>query len=108
MLLQDKPQLIVGATMDHDLKILHLSESLYKRFSKKGILFSICSRHPSSQPSHHCQSSLLREHRLYQADWLLRFYGFTAGELLDEKHPNLDTELIQNHPGLFETLIFSG
>ena len=87
-------QLIVGATMDHDLKILHLSESLYKRFSLKRVYYSAyvpVTRHPSLPII--ANPPLLREHRLYQADWLLRFYGFTAGELLDEKHPNLDTEL---------------
>ena len=87
-------QLIVGATGDHDLKILRLSENLYKRFSLKRVYYSAyvpVTRHPNlpaiSNPP------LLREHRLYQADWLLRFYGFTAGELLDENQPLLDTEL---------------
>jgi len=87
-------QLIVGATPDNDLKILKLSESLYKRFSLKRVYYSAyvpVTQHPnlpaiSSPP-------LMREHRLYQADWLLRFYGFKADELLDENQPLLNTEI---------------
>ncbi len=82
-------QLIVGATPDPDLQILKLSENMYKRFGLKRVYYSAyvpVSHHPhlpdiSSPP-------LLREHRIYQADWLLRFYGFQADELLNEKNPN--------------------
>lgn len=87
-------QLIVGATPDHDLKILRLSESLYKGYKLKRVYYSAyvpVSTNPKlpliSKPP------LLREHRLYQADWLLRFYGFNSSELLDEKYPDFDTEL---------------
>lgn len=84
-------QLIIGATKDNDLKILKLSESLYNNYKLKRIYYSAyipVSNHPNlpaiSGPP------LLREHRLYQADWLLRFYGFSSDELLDNKNPNFD------------------
>lgn len=87
-------QLIVGASPEPDLKILKLSQSLYNKFSLKRIYYSayvpvnrnaalLC---PEKPP-------LLREHRLYQADWLLRFYGFDSSEILDEKNPNLEEKL---------------
>lgn len=87
-------QLIVGATPDHDLKILRLSEGLYKGYGLKRVYYSAyvpVSTNPNlpaiSRPP------LLREHRLYQADWLLRFYGFNSSELLDEKNPDFDAQL---------------
>lgn len=87
-------QLIVGATPESDLKILKLSENLYKSFSLKRVYYSAYIP-VSNNPNLPVISSppLLREHRLYQADWLLRFYGFKALELLDERHPDFDTEL---------------
>jgi len=87
-------QLIVGATPDHDAHILRLSESLYRHFSLKRVYYSAyvpVSNDPRLPAIH--QPPLLREHRLYQADWLLRFYGFSSHELLDEQHPDLDIEL---------------
>jgi putative DNA modification/repair radical SAM protein len=87
-------QLIVGATPDHDINILKLSENLYNHFKLKRVYYSAympVSNHPNlpviSKPP------LLREHRLYQADWLLRFYGFKADELLNEKNPDFDVAL---------------
>lgn len=87
-------QLIVGASPESDFTILKLSEGLYKSFKLKRVYYSAyipVSQNPnlpsiSAPPLH-------REHRLYQADWLLRFYGFSAGEILDERHQNLDIEL---------------
>jgi predicted DNA-binding helix-hairpin-helix protein len=87
-------QLIVGATPDNDLNILKLSESLYKRFTLKRVYYSgyaPVTQHPNLPVI--TKPPLLREHRLYQADWLLRFYGFKADELLDENIPFLHTEL---------------
>jgi putative DNA modification/repair radical SAM protein len=87
-------QLIVGATPDHDLKILKLSEGLYKRFDLKRVYYSAyvpVSNHPALPEVD--KPPLLREHRLYQADWLLRFYGFTASELLDDKNPDFSMDL---------------
>ena len=56
-----------------------------------GLLFCLCSRGTPSHAACHRQTASAREHRLYQADWLLRFYGFSAGELLDTEHPDLDS-----------------
>lgn len=86
-------QLIIGATPDKDLKILKLSENLYNRFSLKRVYYSAyvpISNHPDL-PSL-IKPPLLREHRLYQADWLLRFYGFKADELLNNEHQDFSTD----------------
>ena len=80
-------QLIVGATEDSDRHILHLTESLYDRSAYVPVVEN------PLLPALHTKPPLLREHRLYQADWLLRFYGFRADELLDDQHPNFDPML---------------
>ncbi len=85
-------QLIVGATPESDREIITLSEGLYRRLALKRVYYSAFipvsdDRRLPALPI----PPLLREHRLYQADWLLRFYGFAAHELLDEARPNLDT-----------------
>ena len=87
-------QLIVGATNESDLKILKLSESLYKKINLKRVYYSayVSINNDKNLPSLE-SPPLLRENRLYQADWLLRFYGFTADELLNESHPNFNTLL---------------
>jgi len=102
-------QMIVGATPDTDYQILKLSESLYKKYRLKRVFFSayIPVAEHSLLPSLGSKPQLLREHRLYQADWLLRFYGFSANELLDEHHqsfnPYLDPKCnwALNHMELF-------
>ena len=84
-------QMIIGATPDSDLQILRLSESLYQKYTMKRVFYSAYlpvgdkKLIPIDQPP-----PLLREHRLYQADWLLRFYGFKASEIVSEKNPTLD------------------
>lgn len=84
-------QMIIGATPDTDFQIMRLSESLYKTYRLKRVFFSAyipvgnAALLPANQPP-----PLLREHRLYQTDWLLRFYGFSVHEILDEEHPSLD------------------
>lgn len=85
-------QLIVGATEDSDRHILHLTESLYDRYRLKRVFYSAYVPVVENPllPDLHTKPPLLREHRLYQADWLLRFYGFRADELLDDQHPNFD------------------
>lgn len=79
-------QMIVGASDESDCQILRLTESLYKKFGLKRVFFSAYVPAVSSSllPSTDTKPPLLREHRLYQADWLLRYYGFTANELLEE------------------------
>ena len=87
-------QMIIGASPESDKHILLLSEHLYQRYQLKRVYFSAympvsnSSLLPLDQPA-----PLLREHRLYQADWLLRFYGFTASEILDDSHPHLEEHL---------------
>ena len=85
-------QMIVGATPESDLKIISLSERLYGKYRLKRVYYSAyvpVSENPLL-PAADVKPPLLREHRLYQADWLLRFYGFTAGELLSEQEPNFN------------------
>lgn len=87
-------QMIVGATDDSDLKILNLSENLYENLNLKRVYYSAFIP-VSTNPKLPLIKSppLVRENRIYQADWLLRFYNFKAHELLDENKPNFDLEL---------------
>ena len=102
-------QMIVGATPDTDFQILKLSEGLYRKYRLKRVFYSAYTPvvEHSLLPSIHTKPPLLREHRLYQADWLLRFYGFRADELLDEAHPSFHPLLdpkcnwALNHPELY-------
>ena len=89
-------QMIVGATPESDRHILSLTEGLYRKYRLKRVFFSAympVSDHKSLPVPAGFKPPLLREHRLYQADWLLRFYGFTAQEILDDSHPNFDEAL---------------
>lgn len=87
-------QLIIGATPESDFKILKLSESLYNKLKLKRVYYSayISVNNDKNLPTLE-KPPLLRENRLYQADWLLRFYGFKVDELLNEKNPNFNTIL---------------
>ena len=88
-------QMIIGATPDRDVQILRLSQRLYNRFSLKRVYFSAyipMNRHPLL-PAVASAPPLLREHRLYQADWLMRFYRFDAEEIVDSGRPDLDLDL---------------
>jgi predicted DNA-binding helix-hairpin-helix protein len=82
-------QMIIGATPESDYQIINVAESLYDKFALKRVFYSafVNVNEDSSLPALPGGPPLLREHRLYQADWLLRFYGFKANELLDEKRP---------------------
>ena len=88
-------QMIIGATPDSDLKILSLSEKLYNSFSLKRVYYSayVPINSDTNLPSVYSKPPLEREHRLYQADWLLRYYGFNVNELLDINNSNLSNEL---------------
>ena len=81
-------QMIIGATPDTDFQILRLSEAMYGKYRLKRVFYSayIPVGDQKLLPPAGTKPPLLREHRLYQADWLLRFYGFKAEELLDEQH----------------------
>ena len=88
-------QMIVGATSDSDKDILHLTSALYKRPSMKRVYYSgfvpvngYDNRLPALK-----QPPLVRENRLYQADWLLRFYCFKVDEIVDDSYPDLDLEI---------------
>ena len=83
-------QMIIGATGETDYQIMSVTEALYDRFDMKRVFYSafVNVNCDESLPSLLQGPPLKREHRLYQADFLLRFYGFKAGELLSEKNPN--------------------
>ncbi len=82
-------QMIIGATPESDFQIINVAESLYQKFQLKRVFYSafVNVTRDKLLPALPGGPPLLREHRLYQADWLLRFYGFRAEELLDEKRP---------------------
>ena len=84
-------QLIVGATKETDLNILTLSENLYNKFALKRVYYSAYVPVNSGKNLPDIKNPpTLREHRLYQGDWLLRVYGFNSNELLNEANPNFD------------------
>ena len=85
-------QLIVGATQDSDFHILRLTQGLYDRYALKRVFYSayVPVVEHALLPGKDVKPPLLREHRLYQADWLLRFYGFRAEELLDAENPDFN------------------
>ena len=83
-------QIIIGASAESDRQILCLTSSLYRKFQLKRVFYSAYIPATSSPLLPDLETPpLWREHRLYQADWLLRFYGFNANELFDEEHPDL-------------------
>ena len=88
-------QMIVGATPENDFQMLTVTQALYRSYGLKRVFFSayVPVNLDSSLPALPGGPPLLREHRLYQADWLLRFYGFSAEELLSEGQPNFNVFL---------------
>lgn len=88
-------QMIIGATPENDFQIVSVAESLYQKFALKRVFYSAFVRvnEDSLLPALPGGPPLLREHRLYQADWLLRYYGFRASELLSEEKPNFNVLL---------------
>jgi len=85
-------QIIIGATPETDYQIINLTSALYKKYELKRVFYSAYMPvlDGSNLPAIDTKPQLLREHRLYQADWLLRFYKFEAQELLDEGNPNFN------------------
>lgn len=85
-------QMIVGATPENDYQMIKVTEALYRSYGLKRVFFSafVPVNYDSDLPALPGGPPLLREHRLYQADWLLRFYGFQADELLTEENPNFN------------------
>ena len=102
-------QMIVGASPETDHHILKLTEGMYQKYSLKRVFYSayIPVAEDTRLPALDTKPPLLREHRLYQADWLLRFYQFKADEILDAEHPNFNPYLdpkcnwAVQHYGLF-------
>lgn len=88
-------QVIIGATPDNDKQILSLASALYKRPSFKRVYYSgyIPVNSGDSRLPALAKPPLVRENRLYQADWLMRFYEFKATELVDDSHPDLDLDI---------------
>ncbi|MBE5993740.1 putative DNA modification/repair radical SAM protein [Lacrimispora sp.] len=88
-------QMIVGATPENDYQMMMVAEALYKNYDLKRVFYSafVPVNQDSSLPALPGGPPLLREHRLYQADWLMRFYGFQAEELLSEDRPNFNVLL---------------
>ena len=88
-------QMIVGATPESDRQILTLTQGLYDKYHLKRVFYSAympVSNSPLLPAPQNFQPPLLREHRLYQADWLMRFYEFEADEILDRNQPFFDLE----------------
>lgn len=88
-------QMIVGASGETDAEIMYTSAYFYKKFNLKRVYYSgyIPISYDQRLPSIGTEVPILRENRLYQTDWLLRFYGFDIRELLNKDHPNLDSDI---------------
>lgn len=88
-------QIVVGATPESDREILHTANAFYENFALKRVYYSgyIPISHDSRLPVIGSQPPLIRENRLYQADWLMRFYGFKVQEILNDTHPNLEADV---------------
>jgi len=88
-------QMIVGATGESDKDIMYSATHFYTNYNMKRVYYSgyVPIANDNRLPAIGTQVPMLRENRLYQTDWLLRFYGFSVKELLNETHPNLDIEI---------------
>lgn len=88
-------QMIIGATPESDYQIMSVAQNLYQKFDLKRVFYSafVHVNEDKALPALPGGPPLLREHRLYQADWLLRYYGFQAEELLSEEKPNFNVLL---------------
>lgn len=88
-------QMIVGATNENDLQIIKVADHFYKNYSLKRVYYSgyVPVLEDKRLPSLTTEVPMLRENRLYQSDWLMRFYGFKAEEILDPSMPFLDLEI---------------
>ncbi|WP_229665955.1 putative DNA modification/repair radical SAM protein [Flavobacterium suaedae] len=88
-------QMVIGATPETDMEIMYSAATYYKNFSLKRVYYSgyIPISHDNRMPAIGSQPPLLRENRLYQTDWLMRFYGYDVRELLNPNNPHLDTDI---------------
>ncbi|MET1055903.1 MAG: putative DNA modification/repair radical SAM protein [Pedobacter sp.] len=88
-------QMVIGATPETDKDIMHTADAFYRNFSLKRVYYSgyIPISNDSRMPVLGTQPPLIRENRLYQTDWLMRFYGFHVNELLNDANPHLDIDI---------------
>ncbi|MEQ8711994.1 MAG: putative DNA modification/repair radical SAM protein [Cyclobacteriaceae bacterium] len=88
-------QMIVGASGESDQQIMYTSQFFYKKFNMKRVYYSgyVPISEDNRLPAIGTQVPVLRENRLYQTDWLMRFYGFDVTEILNQEHPNLDVDI---------------
>lgn len=88
-------QMIIGATNETDQKIIDVANYMYSKLQLKRVYYSgyVPVLSDSRLPSIHSQVPVVRENRLYQADWLMRYYGFESNEILDQQQPFLDLEI---------------
>ena len=88
-------QMIIGATNETDQKIIHVADYMYQKLALKRVYYSgyVPVLQDSRLPSLQSQVPVVRENRLYQADWLMRYYGFAPNEIVDDRQPFLDLEI---------------
>ncbi|KQM78317.1 radical SAM protein [Pedobacter sp. Leaf216] len=88
-------QMVIGATPESDKDIMYTANAFYKNFSLKRVYYSgyVPISNDTRMPILGTQPPLLRENRLYQTDWLMRFYGFKVQEILNDANPNLDVDI---------------
>ena len=88
-------QMIIGATNETDQKIIHVADYMYQKLALKRVYYSgyVPVLQDSRLPSLQSQVPIVRENRLYQADWLMRYYGFAPNEIVDDRQPFLDLEI---------------
>jgi predicted DNA-binding helix-hairpin-helix protein len=88
-------QMVIGATPESDKDIMYTANTFYKNFSLKRVYYSgyVPISNDTRMPVLGTQPPLLRENRLYQTDWLMRFYGFKVQEILNDANPNLDIDI---------------
>lgn len=88
-------QMVIGATPETDLEILYLANGFYKKFNLKRVYYSgyVPISNDNRLPAIGTPVPMIRENRLYQADWLMRFYGFAVNEIVDKENPLLDMDI---------------
>lgn len=88
-------QMVIGATPETDFEILHLANGFYKKLNLRRVYYSgyVPISHDNRLPAIGTPVPMIREHRLYQADWLIRFYGFDVQEIVDKENPVLDMDI---------------
>lgn len=88
-------QMIIGATQENDSQVIKVADYFYKNYNMKRVYYSgyVPVTQDNRLPSLQTPVPMIRENRLYQADWLMRFYGFKADEILDQNNPFLDLEV---------------